>query len=341
MVNPFSPQMGLLSPDEQSQVRQNMLLQLGLGLLSQSGPSTDPVSFSQALGRAGMSAVQGQSDTVNQIMGTKAQKKRLEEEEKNKQREAQLSGLLNDTTIQAPDLFRRVASLGGEYTKMGLSGLQSLNNKSDRGEYFQPVQTADGVMAFDARRGIVVDPISGQRVTGRPVVGSSSDPSLQGKIAREKEFGQVAGQTDAQSNIKKPQQARETISLLNQADTLIDKATGSYAGAGRDVVAGAFGYATDGAKANAQLKVLQAGLMTNMPRMEGPQSDRDVQLYKEAAGQIGDPTVPNDIKKAAVSAIRIIQEKYASRGQSDPQTWEEGGYLYRKLPDGTIQRKKK
>jgi uncharacterized protein (UPF0147 family) len=57
--------------------------------------------------------------------------------------------------------------------------------------------------------------------------------------------------------------------------------------------------------------------MTNMPRMEGPQSDRDVDLYRQAAGQIGDPTVPRDIKKAAVKTIRELQKKYADRASGN------------------------
>jgi hypothetical protein len=56
--------------------------------------------------------------------------------------------------------------------------------------------------------------------------------------------------------------------------------------------------------------------MTNMPRMEGPQSDADVKLYRDAAGQIGDPTVPASIKKASVATIRQLQEKYKERADS-------------------------
>jgi hypothetical protein len=47
-----------------------------------------------------------------------------------------------------------------------------------------------------------------------------------------------------------------------------------------------------------------------MPRLEGPQSNLDQQLYREAAGQIGDPTVPKGTKKAALKTIRDIQSRY-------------------------------
>lgn len=109
---------------------------------------------------------------------------------------------------------------------------------------------------------------------------------------------------------KKATQGTSTLSLLEGVDDLIDKSTGSMVGAGVDYAAGAVGKATEGATAIGQLKVIQANLMLNMPRMEGPQSDRDVDLYREAAAQIGDPTVPAPIRKAAVDTIRSISRKY-------------------------------
>lgn len=117
---------------------------------------------------------------------------------------------------------------------------------------------------------------------------------------------------------KRASGSKSALATLDEADKLIDSATGSYVGTGADAVAQTFGKATEGAKAIAKLKVLQANLMMNQPRMEGPQSDRDVQLYREAAGQLGDPAVPRDIKKAALAAIRQIHERYAGVGPAAP-----------------------
>ena len=159
---------------------------------------------------------------------------------------------------------------------------------------------------------------------------ANSDPTLQGNISRAKSFGNVAGETEGITTVKKPQQGKDTLSLLNGVDPLLADATGSLLGAGRDAVAGAFGQATKGSAAGAKLKVIQAGLMANMPRMEGPQSDMDVKLYREAAGQIGDPTVPADIKKSAVETIRQINQKYVAQGQSGQG-----------VPEGTTRRSKR
>ena len=48
-----------------------------------------------------------------------------------------------------------------------------------------------------------------------------------------------------------------------------------------------------------------------MPKMSGPQSDKDVLLYKEMAGRIGDPTVPASQKIAAMNSINELQARYA------------------------------
>lgn len=123
--------------------------------------------------------------------------------------------------------------------------------------------------------------------------------------------GEVAGGIE-----KKGMAAKGVNDILDLADPLIDAATGSLIGAGRDKLAAAFGAAPEGAQATAQLQILQASLMMAQPRMEGPQGEKDVLLYQQAAGQLGDPTVPSAIKKAAVKTIRDLQSKYqAASGQ--------------------------
>lgn len=110
---------------------------------------------------------------------------------------------------------------------------------------------------------------------------------------------------------QKVSDAQDVLGILEMAKPLVEKSTGSYAGVARDEVAKLVGYSTDGAKAAASLKALQGTLVSKMPKMSGPQSDKDVQLYKEMAGQIGDPTIPAELKKAAMDTIRQINEKYA------------------------------
>ena len=109
--------------------------------------------------------------------------------------------------------------------------------------------------------------------------------------------------------------AQDVLSLLDQALPLVEKSTGSYAGVGMDQAARVVGQSTEGSRAAAQLKVLEGSLISKMPKMSGPQSDKDVLLYKQMAGQIGDPTIPKDQKVAAMQTIREINERHAGGNQ--------------------------
>ena len=116
--------------------------------------------------------------------------------------------------------------------------------------------------------------------------------------------------------------ARDVISILNQAQPLIDKSTSSGAGHAYDVTKGFFGGTTQGAQAAAQLKALEGSLVSKMPKMSGPQSDKDVLLYRQMAGEIGDPTIPAAQKKAAMDTIREINQRYLNNtqgGNAQPQ----------------------
>lgn len=59
--------------------------------------------------------------------------------------------------------------------------------------------------------------------------------------------------------------------------------------------------------------------MMAQPRMEGPQSDKDVALYKQMAGQIGDATVPAEQKKAALEVVKKLHQRYAGASTQQPQ----------------------
>lgn len=128
----------------------------------------------------------------------------------------------------------------------------------------------------------------------------------------------------AETNTQKTIQAGNAMSTLDQIEatdengrSLLDKATGSTFGA---LGAGAkklYGGSDESTQANAQLEVLGNTLVSNVPRMEGPQSNADLAFYKAQAGKIADPSVPAQDKKAAISAIRELNQKYLN-GNSVP-----------------------
>jgi hypothetical protein len=105
---------------------------------------------------------------------------------------------------------------------------------------------------------------------------------------------------------------RAIIELSTAAEDggLIDQSTGSGLGQLADTAAGVIGQATPGAIAISKLQPIADLVLKMVPRFEGPQSDKDTQSYKEAAGQLANGNLPNAIRKAAAREIvRLMTER--------------------------------
>lgn len=115
--------------------------------------------------------------------------------------------------------------------------------------------------------------------------------------------------------------ATAVMELTDQAEPLLEKAPGSYIGAAANQMGRVFGMDTDASKAQAQLDVLAGSLIAKMPKMSGPQSDKDVLLYRQMAGNLNDPTLPASAKYAAMKTLRMLNQKYAAgyQGQTASQ----------------------
>lgn len=105
-------------------------------------------------------------------------------------------------------------------------------------------------------------------------------------------------------------------------------ATGSFIGTGADWLGRTIGYSTKGSETTAQLKTLSGQLVALMPRMEGPQSNIDVEMYKEMAGNVADPTLPINTRLAALSSIENLNEKYKNLNQGVQPPQEQKGVPY-------------
>ena len=168
----------------------------------------------------------------------------------------------------------------------------ALDQQAPRGT---PMVTADGQSGL-------IDPRTG---VFRPAVDQNGQPIQQGKVAEER--------------LTKIRQAQEALQVADQIEGVLPNATGSHLGNMRDQAAAAFGQSTQGAQAIAQLRVLGTKLIQQVPRFEGPQSDRDVQLYKEAAGDLANPSVPMQTKQAALQTIRQLNQQYLVQQGQAPQ----------------------
>lgn len=79
----------------------------------------------------------------------------------------------------------------------------------------------------------------------------------------------------------------------------------------------AFGGGGEQSKADAKLKVLGQKLVQQVPRFEGPQSDKDVASYQAAAGDIGNANRPIAARMAALQTLVDLNKKYYPNGEWD------------------------
>ena len=158
---------------------------------------------------------------------------------------------------------------------------------------------------------------------------STADPFIDPKTGQ-----QATSLGDGSGNKNSPQQetkrAQNVLSLTQQAKQILSdgKATGSGIGSLLDTGASWFGVSTEGAQGTAQLSTIAGQLVSNMPRMEGPQSDKDVQMYKQMAGDLSNASLPVATRMAALRQMQALNEKYLNNGT--------GGYPATSAPPSSI-----
>jgi hypothetical protein len=157
---------------------------------------------------------------------------------------------------------------------------------------------------------------SGASPVARPVTGEGGAP-VKGKPSA------FAEKTAAQ----RAQMGRDLgfaitqLSDITKDGGLIDQSTGSGAGRLADIGAGFVGKATPGAIAIGKIAPIADLVLKMVPRFEGPQSNKDTQSYKEAAGQLADATLPTAIRKeAGKTVLRLMQERKNQFVTSDMAT---------------------
>src|SRR3990167_6939114 len=133
---------------------------------------------------------------------------------------------------------------------------------------------------------------------------------------------------------KKSVKASAMEDYITEAEGMLKDASGSLFGTGLAMGKSAVGISDKSTKANQQLKLISGWMVSNVPRMEGPQSDFDVQNYREMAATVGDSTVPIGDRMAALKTLRTLQSKYTktpnkgSPPKLQPGKTIEDGHIY-------------
>jgi len=200
---------------------------------------------------------------------------------------------------------------------------------------------ADRLVAGPAPRNLVVGRSPEEDARAKAQAEAEVKLATEQEIARQSALGGAQGKTqgDLEAMVtKRTQSANDSLSLLDDAEKLIPLSTGSGVGTIYDKASGFFGVTNQGAQAGAQLSTIAGQLVAKMPRMEGPQSDRDVQMYKDMAGNLADTTRPREERMAALQTLRRLQQKYAGQqAQSPVQTGPvriQSAADYEALPSG-------
>lgn len=156
-----------------------------------------------------------------------------------------------------------------------------------------------------------------------------------------KDWAQIqAKQVEAQ--FEKTRGATTVIGLLNGIEDLIDQAHGGFFGNVYGGMEAAVGKRSEANIADSQLNVIAGALTSQMPKMSGPQSDKDVLLYRQMAGDIGNPNISAEAKKAAVATVRGIQDAYingfSAKGYLPKGRSASGTITNTEAPAGAVRR---
>lgn len=140
-------------------------------------------------------------------------------------------------------------------------------------------------------------------------------------VVGDKSTGQVSNQGAIP---KSQQQVLGAANAVLEAKDIIPKSTGGAIGTGVDMALGAFGVGTEGAKNIAKLDVIGAKLVSNVPRFEGPQSNIDVQMYRQAAADVSNPLKPASVRMAALrTAAELIAKDAQIKGVQLPSDFSQ------------------
>ena len=118
---------------------------------------------------------------------------------------------------------------------------------------------------------------------------------------------------------KKVAQGRSVLELANEAKKYLPQASSGAISKLFTLATDAFGIPTNKSAADAQLNVISAGLTSNVPRFEGPQGVADVVLYKQAASDVGNASLPYQTRLNALNVVIDLNKKYATTPEAYPE----------------------
>lgn len=234
---------------------------------------------------------------------------------------------MSEVTRTTQDLGgRKIVTATGKYDPVGTAPTQeasyemtlspdqiAANNRAANSERQQSTRPLTGVNAAGDMIVMSPDILRDQRAnpTGAssiviPGAGKPSGGFEKAEAARGEAYSQIAA-------------ALPVLDQLLQEGSNVDKAGGGLPTVVATNLARAFGMTTEEMKAQAKLGPEGYVLLQQVPRFEGPQSDKDTAAYKDAAGKLTNEFSTAGEKRAALEAIRTILLRNKAYLDSNPQ----------------------
>lgn len=265
-----------------------------------------------SLGRAGMSGLMGYSNAQDQQVQLqqadqtkKTRQFQIEQEQRRQEALKKLSGSVSPEMAPWVDIAPEAV-------------FKSMFKDPENGgtPFFNFLPTDKGYAVGDARTGKIT-PAS---FNGQPFIRATDSPDLQARITGAKDKAASDVKVGAE-NTKAIKTSNQLLSVAKEAETLLQSPV-THSGFGSILDAGGrtVGITSEAAKNSAKLETLSGWMVANVPRMEGPQSNFDVENYKTMAGKVGDRTIPVAERKAALNELIGLQEKYKqlNQGATEP-----------------------
>lgn len=142
-------------------------------------------------------------------------------------------------------------------------------------------------------------------------------PEFQGAQAQAQAQGKATGEAVGAQGVSKIN-APKMDELISMAEKLLPQASSGMTGGIGAAIKGLVGYSDETTQADKQLEVISAALTGNVPRFEGPQGVLDVELYKQAAGDVANRSKPRGDRLAALKTMKQLNAKYLPQSAHPP-----------------------
>jgi len=235
--------------------------------------------------------------------------------------------------VPATDASGTRINIGADVPPEIAAAIRADPNAGAYGTPQAPIQPVNPGLFQSAPKQVTAGQVAGAEANARnasdlaylqPTLGLQTNAAIQRAGGEAAARGQVElQQANAQASNEKSRAANNILGLIQQAREYLPKAGEGFIDRTINKANQAVGRSTPQTQANQKLKIIGGQLTSAQPKMSGPQSDKDVMLYREMAGDVANENLPVQDRLAALDAIEQLQQKYATARPMSPYANEQ------------------